>query len=563
MVLPLTLFVAANPLLGTVLILLPIILALYLLVFRRWSADKVGVAAFLLGFTLAILCFGTNPLLAVLASIGGIIASFPISLMVITSILMITYMIRTGALARITVFFKTLGSGNKAIQIMLINVGLGLFLVGLGATPVSMLPPVMLAMGFSPLVAVMLPSIGYDPLTTYALLGIPVLVFSDVVTGVDATYWNTHYPGVEPLFMSGHIFSLYMPVVATGIALAMLWLAGGRKLLFSREAFGLALATGIIAGMVCYFCNLIWVRFTTLTNVFAGLAVIVAMLSYSKLRGLKIVDKSIITEKDQPIIESMGLIQAMAPWLILIFFCFLVNLVPPIYDLFFNILTFPITIGIITINTRFLWNAYFWVLIATILAIIIDIFIAHSHRQLPKIKTEIQETLVTWIHRSWRPFISAAIFFALAYILIYSGSVIASDGSWLQASEYVPEWNMIYVLSVVTAVSFGPLYPLTAAFLGLLGGFVSGSETSTIVMFQPYHQLTASAIGAQPLIIGASSGIGGGLASVLSPAKLQNAAAVIDAKDMEGQVMRKALPVILLVTIAVAILAFFLGYFIP
>lgn len=559
----LTHFVAANPLLGTLLILLPIILALYLLIFRRWSADKVGLAAFLLGFSIAILCFGTNPILAVLASIAGIIASFPISLMVITSILMITYMVRTGALARITVFFKTLGSGNQAIQIMLINVGLGLFLVGLGATPVSMLPPVMLAMGFSPLVSVMLPSIGYDPLTTYALLGIPVLVFSDVVTGVDSTYWTTRYPGVDPLFMSGHIFSLYMPIVATGIAMAMLWLAGGRKLLFNKEALGLAIATGVIAGMVCYVCNLIWIGFTTLTNVFAGLAVIAAMLAYSKLRGLRLVDKSILTDEDQPIIESMGLLQAMMPWLILIVFCFLVNLVPPIYDLFFNVLTFPITIGIININTRFLWNAYFWVLIATLLASLIDLFIARKHKQVPKFKTEIQDTVVTWIKRAWRPFVSAAIFFALAYILIYSGSVLASDGSWLRASDYIPEWNMIYVLSVVTAASFGPLYPLTAAFLGLLGGFVSGSETSTIVMFQPYHQLTSTTIGAHPLIVGASSGIGGGLASVLSPAKLQNAAAVIDAKGMEGQVMKKAMPVILLVTIIVAILAFFWGYVIP
>ena len=147
--------IATLPALGTLLILLPIIVALYLLAFRRWSADKTGIVAFALGFVIAVLCFGTNPLLAVFASIAGIIASFPISLMVVTSILMITYMARTGGLARITVFFKTLGSGNKAIQIMLINVGLGLFLVGLGATPLSMLPPVMLAMGFSPLVSVM------------------------------------------------------------------------------------------------------------------------------------------------------------------------------------------------------------------------------------------------------------------------------------------------------------------------------------------------------------------------------------------------------------------------
>ncbi len=123
---------------------------------------------------------------------------------------------------------------------------------------------------------------------------------------------------------------------------------------------------------------------------------------------------------------------------------------------------------------------------------------------------------------------------------------------------------MIIVLSMVTAISFGPFYPLTAAFLGLIGGFVSGSETSTIAMFQPYHQFTATQLlNVQPLIIGASSGIGGGLASVLSPAKLQNAAAVIGVKQIEGQVLRKAIPIVLLVTLAVAILAFVWGYFIP
>jgi lactate permease len=546
--------VASIPLLGTLLILLPIIIAFYLLAIRRWSADTTGLAAFLIGLVIAILCFGTSPIIAGLASLAGIVASFPISLMVVTSIFMITYMVRTGALARITVFFKTLGSGNKAIQIMLINVGLGLFLVGLGATPVSMLPPVMLAMGFSPLVSVMLPAIGYDPLTTYALLGIPVLVFADAVP---ASYWSTHYPGADPLYMSGHVFSLFMIVVAIGISLAMLWIAGGRELFFNREAFFLAIITGITAGVICYLCNLPWVGFTPLTNVFAGLAVIIVMLTYSKLRGLRLIDKTVLKDEDQPILQSMGLLRAMAPWLILIIFCFIVNLIPPIYDLFFKTLTFPIIIGPVLIKTRWLWNAYFWVLIATFLAILIDTYISWSKGALTTQKKALRDSTTTWARRTWRPFISAAIFFALAYLMLYSGNILAPDGSWIM----VPQWNMIFVLSTVTAFTFGPWYPLTAAFLGLLGGFVSGSETSTIAMFQPYHQFTSELIGAQPLVVGASGGIGGGLASVLSPAKLQNAAAVIDESGIEGRVLHYAVPIALIVTFAVAILAFFWAYF--
>ncbi|MFX1561755.1 MAG: L-lactate permease [Promethearchaeota archaeon] len=548
--------VAANPLLGCFLILLPIIIAFYLLAGRRWSADRTGAVAFAIGLIIAVFCFGTNPIIALLASVAGIIASFPISLMVVTSILMITYMVKSGSLPRITASFKTLGSGNKPLQIMLINVGLGLFLVGLGATPVSMLPPVMLAMGYSPLVAVALPAIGYDPLTTYALLGIPALVFADTVGLVDSTYWSTNYPGAEPFYMSGHIFSIFMPVVATGIAFAMLWIAGGRKLLFNREAFVLAIITGITAGGICILCNLPWIGLTPLTNVFAGAAVIAVMLGYAKFRGLPIVDRNMLTEKDQPIIQSMSFLRSMTPWIILIIFCFATNIIPPIYDLLFRQLTFPIIIGPIQIKTRILWNAYFWVLVATLLAIP---FLPHS-------RPILNDTLRIWARRAWRPFISAAIFFALAYIIIYSGSILAVDGSWILASDPAhlhPEWNMVYVLAHVTSGAFGPLYPLTAAFLGLLGGFVSGSETSAITMFQPYHQLTSELIGANPLVVGASSGIGGGLASVLSPAKLQNAAAVIDQQGIEGHVLRFAVPIALAVTIAVALLAFFWAFLIP
>jgi lactate permease len=176
----------------------------------------------------------------------------------------------------------------------------------------------------------------------------------------------------------------------------------------------------------------------------------------------------------------------------------------------------------------------------------------------------LKDTVRLWARRSWRPFVSAAIFFALAYVIVYSGGVIAADGLWLTATQAGhPQWNMVYVLAHATSSAFGPLYPFTAAFLGLLGGFVSGSETSTIAMFQPYHQLTSELLGANPLIVGASNGIGGGLASVLSPAKLQNAAAVIDKQGIEGQVLRFAVPIVLIVTAAVAVLAFYWAFLIP
>ena len=168
-----------DPLIGLILIILPIILAFVMLVFLHKAADVTGVIVWLVTVIIAIIAFQTDVTIALISSLAGIIKSFPISLMVATSILMITYMEETGALQRLIVFFKTLGGGSRPMQILMISFGLGLFLVGIGATPVSMLPPVMLALGFSPMVAVALPSIGYDPLTTFALLGVPAVVYHD------------------------------------------------------------------------------------------------------------------------------------------------------------------------------------------------------------------------------------------------------------------------------------------------------------------------------------------------------------------------------------------------
>ena len=63
---------------------------------------------------------------------------------------------------------------------MMINIGFGTLMVAVGATPVSILPPILLAMGYSTYVAIALPAIGYDSLCTYALLGAPIVVFVDI-----------------------------------------------------------------------------------------------------------------------------------------------------------------------------------------------------------------------------------------------------------------------------------------------------------------------------------------------------------------------------------------------
>jgi lactate permease len=140
------------------------------------------------------------------------------------------------------------------------------------------------------------------------------------------------------------------------------------------------------------------------------------------------------------------------------------------------------------------------------------------------------------------------VFFAIAYVINHSGKSV----DW---SLVHPENNMVQVVAVAAASALAGLYPLVTPFLGLLGGFVSGSETSSIAMLTALHLETASRIGVDGLLISAASGIGGGLASAISPAKLQNASASIDRIGEEGQVIPKTFVVVLAITAVCAVMA--------
>ena len=528
-----------DALLGFFLIIFPIALALVLLVFMKKAADVTGVIVWFVTLIIAIVAFQTDIGIALTASVAGIVKSFPISLMVATSILMMTYMQETGALQRLIVFFKTLGGGSRPMQILMISFGLGLFLVGIGATPVSMLPPVMLALGFSPMVAVALPSIGYDPLTTFALLGVPAVVFAG-----EYSTWGT----TISLQQAGTVFAWFMPLVSIGIAISMLWIAGGRKLLLSREGLALAGMCGLTAGIMAIVCNVL-LPLTTLTDVFAGAAVLLVLFVFNKTRRKPILDRSTLDDKDVAVENYMSIYRASIPWVVLVVLSIVTNMIPQIFHFLFVDLAFPVQIFAYPnpIATRFLWQAYTLMLISTIVS-------------MPFLKTDrdvLKRTFSSFLKRAPRPVLAAAIFFAMADVMNFSGWVVGVGGIWLNPTDLAngldPTNNMIYLLASLTA-GIGLLYPLLAPFMGLLGGFISGSETSAIAMFTKYHVETSNLIGASAIHVAASNGIGGGLASVLSPAKIQNAAAVIDEIGIEGEVIRYGMVVAVLMTLVTAVL---------
>jgi lactate permease len=511
--------------LSVALTLLPIVLIVFLMVNRRFAADTSGVIGWLATLSIAIVFFNTPLEMGLRASLAGIIASFPVSLMVVTSILQITFMESTGAIRRIAVFVKTFASSDRSVQIMMINVGAGTLLVAVGATPVSILPPILVALGYSTFVAVALPALGFDALCTFALLGAPLVVYSDL-TGT-------------PLAQSAQIFAKFLPVISVLIGFGMLWIVGGIRQM--KEGFVPCVLAGLTNGGAAVVVAHIGIG-VVLTGVIGGFCTMMVMLLYLKLRGLPIIDRSHLTADDLRVEQQMPLVTALSPWIILIAASFAINFYPPWFDILFKQMDMGVSvIQGQTIRTRMLWNAYTWVLVSTILS---AVFLRPS-------AACVGSTLRIWLKRAPRPALSAAIFFAIAFVMNNSGFQFTGN-TWKLLE---PASNMISVLAQGSAAAFGPVYPFISAFLGLFGGFVSGSEASTIAMFTKYHILTSKLLNVDALIVTAATGIGGGLASVISPAKLQNAAATIDALGVESQVIRTAFVVSVIITTAAAIMA--------
>jgi L-lactate permease len=145
----------------------PILLILILLVVRRLAVDIAGTLGWLATILITWLYFKTPQVVTIQASLVGMIASLPIALMVAASILQVTLMLETGAIARVVVLIKTISPGNQIVQMVLINIGFGTLLTALVEVSVSILP---LAMGYSKFVAMALPAIGYDALNAFGRL---------------------------------------------------------------------------------------------------------------------------------------------------------------------------------------------------------------------------------------------------------------------------------------------------------------------------------------------------------------------------------------------------------
>lgn len=172
--------------LSTLVAAIPVVLLLGLLAFvhvRAHVAAVIGLAASLL---IAVLVYGMPVRLAGLSAVyGAAYGMFPIGWIVLCAIFVYDVTVRTG---QFEVVKRTIGglADDRRVQVLLIAFSFGAFIEGAAGfgTPVAISAAMLIGLGFRPLQAAGLALIGNTAPVAFGALGTPVLTLAKV-TGLD------------------------------------------------------------------------------------------------------------------------------------------------------------------------------------------------------------------------------------------------------------------------------------------------------------------------------------------------------------------------------------------
>jgi lactate permease len=121
---------------------------------------------------------------------------------------------------------------------------------------------------------------------------------------------------------------------------------------------------------------------------------------------------------------------------------------------------------------------------------------------------------------------------------------------------------MIYILAEGISRVFGSIYPLVAPWIGLLGAFMTGSNTNSNVVFGVLQQETAHLAGLSAALILAAQTTGGALGSMIAPAKILVGCSTVGLAGKEGPVLKTTLRYGLVITGIIGIITALVSFMI-
>ena len=543
--------------------LFPLILVVVGMVVFRLGGSMMAMIGWLVAILLAVVAFNTDWQVTILGSIEGLLKSLGIGVAVIFTMYLIFLMKEEGLLTTVASSLKRVAK-TREDQALFIGIGFGTFATSLGIVTPALFPPLLLAMGFTPLGAVAIAVLGYNASTSFALLSLPITLPADVSSGLtDGPVGGSGFAGIEFAFF----ICLFLPVISIGISFAMLYIIGGKSSV-KKGAF-----PAFIVGSAVAFSCLGFVAYEYLTGntavplrvvgVAAGLLSMGSLYGYQVVldrwrekRGIEVVDERTVADGDkEERIDWPKVLRAYSPLIILTVLAAIVG-IKSVSEFLADL---PGDWEVIKVaenkfvDLNILAQIYTWILVA----IVISILYLKPKREV------LVNTNKVWVKRIWSPFIAYSVFFAIAYVMAYSA--MKMEGGAIVPSESFDDFNMNAVMAAGLAAAFGTGYMWISSSLGLFGAIVGGSETGSNVLFMNVQYNTADQVGMLESSNGlindkfmamyGGHGVAGGVASAITPSKVNNAVVTIgEGPEMEALVMRKLLLVTIVLVLVINVM---------
>lgn len=501
-----------------ILAFIPIGLILVLMLGFRWGAARAGGVGYLSALAVAVLYFGAGPTLLAFSHVKALFLSLDVLLIIWGAFLLYMVADEAGAIRTIGRSLPHL-TADKSMQALVIGWAFASFLQGVGGfgVPVAVIAPILVGLGFTPLAAVIIPSIGHGWGVTFGSLG----------SSFQALISSTGLPAAV-LSPSSALF-LSLSGLATGLMVAHA--ASGWQAV--RRLLKPVLVLGIVMGVIHYFVAV--AGFWNLATFIAGVGGLLICFPLARRYRPKL-DANPSNNNDP--LDPRALTLALSGYAVLVLIILLVQFVSPL-RFFLGQISFQVAFPELITDLQFVTPAA---------SRSLYIF-RHTGMQL--FYASFFSFILYRMAGLYRRPSPAARIVSGTLRKVMSSSV--SIASMVSMAVIMENSGMTDTLAQGLASGMGQLFPLVAPWIGALGAFMTGSNTNSNVVFGALQLRTATLLGYLPAIILAGQTAGASLASVIAPTKVVVGASTAGMAGQEGEVMRKLLiytiPLVLLISL--------------
>lgn len=493
-----------------ILAIVPVLLLIVLMAFFKMPGDRSSVISLIV--TMLIALFGFHFAIDDLACsflYGALKAVSPILIIIVMAIFSYNVLLKTRKMEIIKQQFTSI-STDKSIQVLLLTWGFGGLLEAMAGfgTAVAIPAAILISLGFKPVFSAVVSLIANSVATAFGAIGTPVLVLAKE-TSLDVQNLSTNVV-------------LQLSVLMFLIPLVLLFLTDPKLKSLPKNLF-LALLVGGVSLTSQYMAA----RYMGAESpaIIGSILSIIVIVIYGKLTAPKEerARKNPLRTKD-----------ILNAWSIYLLILLLIILTSPLFPglrhtLENNWVTrISLPVGDSTLNYTISWLTHAGVLL------FIGTFIG-GLIQGAGVK-EIFTVLWHTVKQLKKTFITVICLVGLSTIMDTAG--------------------MIAVVATALATATGSLYPLFAPVIGCLGTFITGSDTSSNILFGKLQASVAGHINVSPDWLSAANTVGATGGKIISPQSIAIATSASNQQGKEGEILKAAIPYALAYVVITGVIVF-------